>query len=1052
MKFKKSVLICMILLVILSLGVVSADDNTTATDNGINEPIQDDGATASENHTIELVEDEDYGIYIPAEYSDPTYWGEEIVSVEGMPDDAKGNISISVDELERYNQKVISGPNAISLCNLNLGYGNHSILIKYSGDEKYSPFIKNSTSERVYLKVGCPGEFSADGGGFSLDVVLSKGVSGYVKILIDNKIVYNKKYDASNPPSISLNNYMGNHTYEVRYYKGNQKDLIKKGSFEGFLFYEPYFYVNYGEQIEYGDTVQFEIDMPYNSYGVAKLKDKEYPFDCDEDSWYAYIKISDFDVGENIVYFTVYSGDDSQTRDCSVFVSPKITVPTTLFVNESYELIFNASNDFNGNLILSGFINGTFKVSNGSVIVPFSGQNLGNYTLEARYENYTRNYNLSVLNESPEVFISFYYDDIIYPWDLDYYSDPDHGMFYHVNVNAGQYKLSGNTSIYVDDKLIDTLSGECEYQLWPSFDYYGVHTIKVVYWGDKTFKPITKTFNYTVSPYYCAVDEYGDVHVKLPIDAAGTLTVKCNGKTQTRKIKATEYGSYQGYDFLFDDFKKGENYTIDVSFKGKPAEYSFNQSLNYAMTCPINLEFDYYVYGQSNVFAFTMPNNIKNNAIVTIDGEKYNYYPLSKYDYENSPFFFYVDEESEIGYYVDIAGLKPGNHTVVISYPGDSKYPSASINGTIEIFIEFAVSEDDEVSLTLPADAEGNLTVEIMHKGESDYSVFKSVALKDGKAAIQLPIGSYDYKAYYTGDDYLVEERESGEIVYPDVSYKNSMNYGQNNKFKVNDDINGTLVFYLEGDIGSRLPVARFELNQTNEININKKFIDEILKQPMAKLIIQNNYVIYGYYSLDLCSAICSDVGTFDMNPICIDFKAKLTGAKAITMKYSEAKTFSLKVYDIYGKIVGKNQIVKIKIGKKTFSVKTDKNGVIKFKIPNTVTPGKYTITASYKGAKVSKKLTVKQILTLKTVKVKKSAKKLILTATLKKVNGKYLKGKKVTFKFNGKTYKAKTNKKGVAKVTIKKSALKKLKVGKKVKYQATYLKDTVKKTVKVKK
>lgn len=83
--------------------------------------------------------------------------------------------------------------------------------------------------------------------------------------------------------------------------------------------------------------------------------------------------------------------------------------------------------------------------------------------------------------------------------------------------------------------------------------------------------------------------------------------------------------------------------------------------------------------------------------------------------------------------------------------------------------------------------------------------------------------------------------------------------------------------------------------------------------------------------------------------------------------------------------------------------------------------------------------------LTLKTVTVKKSAKKLVLKATLK-INGKAKMGLKVIFKFNGKKYTAKTNKKGIAKVTIKKNILKKLKVGKKVKYQASYGKTTVKK------
>lgn len=89
--------------------------------------------------------------------------------------------------------------------------------------------------------------------------------------------------------------------------------------------------------------------------------------------------------------------------------------------------------------------------------------------------------------------------------------------------------------------------------------------------------------------------------------------------------------------------------------------------------------------------------------------------------------------------------------------------------------------------------------------------------------------------------------------------------------------------------------------------------------------------------------------------------------------------------------------------------------------------------------------------LTLKKVKVKRSAKKLVLTATLK-INKKAVKGAKLTFKFNGKKFTGKTNKKGVAKVTVKKKFLKKLKKGKKVKYQVSYKGVTKKYTVKVKK
>ena len=89
--------------------------------------------------------------------------------------------------------------------------------------------------------------------------------------------------------------------------------------------------------------------------------------------------------------------------------------------------------------------------------------------------------------------------------------------------------------------------------------------------------------------------------------------------------------------------------------------------------------------------------------------------------------------------------------------------------------------------------------------------------------------------------------------------------------------------------------------------------------------------------------------------------------------------------------------------------------------------------------------------LSLKKVTVKKSAKKLTIQATLK-INKNAAKGKIIKFNFNKKSYKATTNAKGIAKITIKKSVLKKLKNGKKVTYTATYSKITKKVTVKIKK
>ena len=164
-------------------------------------------------------------------------------------------------------------------------------------------------------------------------------------------------------------------------------------------------------------------------------------------------------------------------------------------------------------------------------------------------------------------------------------------------------------------------------------------------------------------------------------------------------------------------------------------------------------------------------------------------------------------------------------------------------------------------------------------------------------------------------------------------------------------------------------------------------------------------------------------------------------------MTYGTNKIHKVTVYTTSGKFAEEGEYVEIKIGKKTFDTAVGKNGVVKFKIPKSIAPGKYKIKTVYENKAVQSKIVIKHLLKLKKAKVKSSAKKLVLKATLKKG----MKNKKVIFKFNGKKIKAKTNKKGVAKAVVKNKILKKLKVGKKVKYSATYMKDTVKKSVKVK-
>ena len=144
--------------------------------------------------------------------------------------------------------------------------------------------------------------------------------------------------------------------------------------------------------------------------------------------------------------------------------------------------------------------------------------------------------------------------------------------------------------------------------------------------------------------------------------------------------------------------------------------------------------------------------------------------------------------------------------------------------------------------------------------------------------------------------------------------------------------------------------------------------------------------------------------------------------SKDLTSYYADKISYSVKVFDYAGKVVGKK--VKFTINKKNYYAVTNKNGVATLKI--NLKPGKYTVNVVYGKANVKNKITVKTTLITKNIskKVKKSAKFNVKVLNSK---GKAFAKKVVKVKFNGITHKIKTNSKGIASFNVPKN----LKVGK---------------------
>ena len=117
--------------------------------------------------------------------------------------------------------------------------------------------------------------------------------------------------------------------------------------------------------------------------------------------------------------------------------------------------------------------------------------------------------------------------------------------------------------------------------------------------------------------------------------------------------------------------------------------------------------------------------------------------------------------------------------------------------------------------------------------------------------------------------------------------------------------------------------------------------------------------------------------------------------------------------------------------------------------VPTTEQPTTTQPTTEMPTAKPIVPKNITKIIIKKIKKLKKHKKKNIVKVVLK-IDGKAVKGKKITLNIKKKKFKARTNKSGIAKFKIKKKVLKKLKVGKKVKLVAKYGKNKATRKVKV--
>lgn len=231
------------------------------------------------------------------------------------------------------------------------------------------------------------------------------------------------------------------------------------------------------------------------------------------------------------------------------------------------------------------------------------------------------------------------------------------------------------------------------------------------------------------------------------------------------------------------------------------------------------------------------------------------------------------------------------------------------------------------------------------------------------------------------------------------IQVKSTINLSSKTKFTLNSIYSADLV-NANGDI-----LKNSQVNVIVDSTTYNLFTDD------KGILNYNVNLTPGSYDISIVN-----VETGEVKSQVIDVVARITSNKNISMYYGAGKEYKVRINDDYGDIA-KGVKVKFNINGKTYTRTTDDKGYASFKI--NLAPNTYTITATYKKFTVSNKVVVKPTLITKDASVKKS-KTLTFTAKLLDNNGKILKNKQIVVKFKGKTYKVKTNTKGIATFKIK--------------------------------
>ena len=469
----------------------------------------------------------------------------------------------------------------------------------------------------------------------------------------------------------------------------------------------------------------------------------------------------------------------------------------------------------------------------------------------------------------------------------------------------------------------------------------GNHSWKVLFYNDTYYNDLNATANFSAV----------DVRIRIPqtinithddcisvesIYKGGTVKTYIDGMLINTSKVEDKY-----FVLCLEQYLKKDSHEVKVIYENGKVKREKTQSIS--IVYDFDLLSENFIYGEDNIIEIILPDTLNNKLLtVEINGTKYAF-KRPAYAGNN------IIE-------INISKLQAGNYSMHISYPGDDRFEAKDeiINFTVNYNIispDYVEYKDTSfVYLNLPEDAHGNLVVYM------DDKLFGNVTLKNGYAKIRVDTllpGFHSMKVGYSGDDYEVEEYETLIHAAGRMTVSYSFTAGQN-KYVVYDmpeSSGGYVVFTING--------------KEHKVNVkNGKAMYSLKNLKAGDYEICIDY----YRNGELISGDYADIEVKKSKIKIISYKMS---SKSIKVKIKLNKPMKTTVYV---KFMGKKYKIKTNskgVGtfKKSLKIKKSKKSIKFSHLGSTLTKKLYK--PNLKVTKSKKKLALKTIVNIKGVKVR---------------------------------------------------------------------------------